>query len=72
MEVPMRADQVEASWDAGKKKWLFRIRIGEEVVRRYCDAPADAEEETLKSLAQKTLQDEGYEREPAELTIRRP
>ena len=67
----MRADQVEASWDPGKNKWLLRIRIGEEVIRRYCDAPKDAEEATLKSIIQKTLQDEGYEPDPKELKIRR-
>jgi hypothetical protein len=70
MELSMRADQVEASWDSAKKKWLFRIRIGEEVIRRYCDAPKNAEEETLRSLAQKTLHDEGYEADPKELKIR--
>jgi hypothetical protein len=67
----MRADQVEVSWDPGKNKWLLRIRTGEEVVRRYCDVPKNAEEDTLRSLAQNTLQDEGYERDPMELTIRR-
>jgi hypothetical protein len=65
----MRADQVEASWDSAKRKWLLRIRIGEEVIRRYCDIPKNAEAETIKSVAQKTLQDEGYESEPKELTI---
>jgi hypothetical protein len=67
----VRADQVEASWDSGKRKWLLRICVGEEVVRRYCDAPKDAQEETLRTLAQTTLRDEGYEPEPAELKIRR-
>jgi hypothetical protein len=71
MEVSMRADQVEASWDPTKKKWLLRIRMGEEVVRRYCDAAQNAEEATLKSVAQQALRDEGYEPEPGELKIRR-
>jgi hypothetical protein len=71
MELSMRADQVEASWDPGKNKWLLRIRVGEEVIRRYCNAPKNAEEEVLKSVAQKTLQDEGYEPDPKELKIRR-
>ena len=67
----MRADQVEASWDPGKKKWLLRICVGEEVVRRYCNAAKDAQEEVLKSIAQQTLKDEGYEPEPKELKILR-
>src|SRR5262245_25309599 len=66
----MHADQVEASWDAGKNKWLLRIWIGEEVIRRYCDVPKDAQEQVLKSVVQKTLQAEGYEPEPRELKIR--
>jgi len=43
----MRADEVEVSWDPAKNKWLLRIRIGEEVIRRYCDVPKNEEEATL-------------------------
>jgi hypothetical protein len=57
----MRADRVEVSWDNDKKKWLVRIIVGEEVIRRYCDAPRDADEEKIRAAAQKTLTDEGYE-----------
>jgi hypothetical protein len=67
----MRVDEVEVSWDPPKKSWLFRIRIGEEVIRRHCDAKVNADDGILKSLARKTLQDEGFEPEPAELRIRR-
>jgi hypothetical protein len=67
----MRADEVEASWDAAKNSWLLRIRVGEEVIRRHCVAARNADDGILKSLAQKTLQDEGFEPEPAELRIRR-
>ena len=67
----MRVDEVEASWDAAKKSWLLRIRIGEEVIRRHCDAARNADDETLKLLAQKTLQDDGFDPEPVELKIRR-
>lgn len=57
----MRADRVEVSWDNDKKKWLVRIIVGEEVIRRSCDAPRDADEQKIRSAAQKTLADEGYE-----------
>ena len=67
----MRVDAVEASWDAAKKQWLLRIRVGEEVVRRYCSIPKDAQEQALKSATQKALEDEGYESDPGELKIRR-
>jgi hypothetical protein len=57
----MRPDHVEVSWDAAKSKWLIRIETGEEVIRRHCDAPKNADDKTLRSAAQKTVEDEGYE-----------
>ncbi|HEV2206295.1 MAG TPA: hypothetical protein VGR36_07135 [Candidatus Acidoferrales bacterium] len=57
----MRADRVEVSWDNDKSNWLVRIASGEEVIRRHCDLPKDADEQTLRSAAQKTARDEGYE-----------
>jgi hypothetical protein len=70
-ETPMHADQVEVSWDAGKSKWLVRIVNGEEVIRRYCNLPKDADEKALGTAAQKTVQDEGYEADPAVVSVRR-
>jgi hypothetical protein len=67
----MRADRVEVSWDAGKSNWLVRITTGEEVIRRHCKAPKDSDEQTLRSLGQKTAQDEGYESEPAQVSVLR-
>lgn len=57
----MRADRVEVSWDNDKSKWLVRIASGEEVIRRHCDLPKNADEQALRSAAQKTARDEGYE-----------
>jgi len=65
----MRADRAEVSWDQEKSKWLVRIAVGEEVVRRYCDLPRNAGEADLRAAAQKTLQDEGYEADSAAITI---
>jgi hypothetical protein len=67
----MRADRVEISWDAAKSKWLVRIGSGEEVIRRHCQAPKDADEQKLRSVVQETIQDEGYEAEPAQICIHR-
>ena len=61
----MRPDNVEVSWDAAKSKWLIRIRTGEEVIRRHCDAPKNADDQTLRLAAQKSAQDDGYELDPA-------
>jgi hypothetical protein len=57
----MQADRVELSWDSSKGKWLVRIQIGEEVIRRYCNLAQNADERSLHDAAQKTLQDEGYD-----------
>ncbi len=65
----MRADGAEVSWDASKSKWLVRIKSGEEVIRRHCDAPKDADEKSLRAAVEKTLNDEGYEADPARILI---
>ena len=67
----MTADRVEISWDPGKSKWLVRIQSGEEVIRRYCDAPKNADETALRAAAERTVRDEGYQLAPTGITIRR-
>jgi hypothetical protein len=67
----MRADDVELSWDGAKSKWLVRIVVGEEVVRRYSDASKNADDATLRSAAMKTVQDEGYEADPSIVKVKR-
>ena len=67
----MTADRVEVSWDPGKSKWLTRIQSGEEVIRRYSDAPKNADETALRVAAEKTVRDEGYQLGPGGVTIRR-
>ncbi len=57
----MQADRVEVSWDDKKSSWLVRIETGEEVIRRHCKLPRDADEQALRSAAQQTLTDEGYQ-----------
>lgn len=65
-----QADRVELSWDSGKSKWLVRIESGAEVIRRYCDLGKDADDKTIRSAAQKTVADEGYDADVAAMTIR--
>ena len=67
----MRADGVELSWDSAKSQWLLRIVAGEEVIRRHFALPKDTNETALRSTAQKTVEEEGYEPELSQLTIRR-
>jgi hypothetical protein len=66
----MKADRVEVSWDEQKKKWLIRIAVGEEVIRRYCDEKKTIDESKLRSVAAQTAVDEGYEIGPAEVVVK--
>jgi hypothetical protein len=65
----MRADRAEVSWDSEKSKWVVRISVGEEVIRRYCSLPQTASETDLRSAAQTTLKDEGFEPDGGAITI---
>ena len=65
----MGPDRVEVSWDAAKSNWLIRIETGEEVIRRHCEAPKNADDQTFRSAVQKTVQDEGYEVVPRPLAF---
>ena len=67
----MHADRVQLTWDGSKSKWLVRIQAGEEVIRRSCDLPKGADETALQQAALKTLKDEGYEAEGADINIQR-
>jgi uncharacterized protein (DUF924 family) len=66
----MKADRVEVTWDEQKKKWLARIVIGEEVIRRYFNQAKNANQDQLKSTAAKTAIDEGYEVDPASIAVK--
>ncbi|HXO37432.1 MAG TPA: hypothetical protein VN872_02275 [Candidatus Acidoferrum sp.] len=68
----MRADHAEVSWDAQKSKWVVRISVGEEVIRRHCDLPKNADQQDLRLAAEKTLHDEGYELDSAAITVQQP
>jgi hypothetical protein len=67
----MRADKVEVSWDGGKSDWLVRIESGEEVIRRHFKASNNADEKTLRTKAEETVKDEGYEANAAAVSIKR-
>jgi hypothetical protein len=67
----MRADRAEVSWDQDKGKWMVRIQIGEEIIRRYVDLPKGADEPALRSEANKAMEDEGYEANVTPVTVSR-
>jgi hypothetical protein len=65
----MQADRVEVSRDDKSNSWLIRIQVGEEVIRRRCSEPKDADESKLRAAAAKTAADEGYSVEPSAIVI---
>jgi len=71
MEEAMRAERVQVSWDSNKPKWVVRMEAGEGVIRRHKDVPKDADDQSLRSAAQKTVQDEGYEVDLTEIVVHR-
>ena len=67
----MQADRVRVSWDGDKRKWVVRIEVGLEVIRRYCDLPREADDNRLREAAEKTVVDEGYQVEAGSVTVAR-
>ncbi len=66
----MKADRVEVSRDPqSNNRWLIRIKVGEEVVRRHPELAPDADESTLRITAARTAGDEGYTVEPQDIVI---
>ena len=65
----MRADSVEVTWDDSKGSWLIRIISGEEVIRRHAKLSRNAGQEALRATVEKTLTDEGYEADGANINI---
>jgi hypothetical protein len=59
------------SWDGGKSDWLVRIESGEEVIRRHFKASNNADEKTLRTKAEETVKDEGYEANAGAVSIKR-
>jgi hypothetical protein len=69
-----KADKAIVTWDADKKMWRVRIQVGEEIIKRPASAKKlgrDAAEETLRSAAIETALADGYEIDPAAVTIAR-
>jgi hypothetical protein len=66
----MQLDHVEVSWDEAKSNWVVRMEMGGDVIRRHCDMPKNADEQALRSAAQKVAKDEGYEADAASVAIR--
>ena len=66
----LRASTASVSWDSAKKRWEIKIIIGAEVIKRPLPKEQqNAGDDTLRNLALKTAEDEGYTLEPAQVSI---
>lgn len=67
-----QADKAEVVWDAEKKVWRVRVQIGEEVIKRALRGQRqDADEASLRAAALDAAKDDGYEVDPANVTVTR-
>jgi hypothetical protein len=66
----IKANDAKVEWNADKKRWQVVIHMGAEVIRRQCEkTPRDASESALRELAVATAKDEGYELDPARVSV---
>ena len=66
----LNADSAQVNWDAPKKHWSVRVKIGEEVIRRTIPKiPRSAADDVLRSAAVETAKADGYEVDPAKVDI---
>jgi hypothetical protein len=70
--VLQTATKANVDFDPRDKHWHLRIQIGEEVIKRRLDSTdRDADAGTIRSQAVAAAKDEGYEVDPATVTISR-
>lgn len=67
--MSMKAERVEVARDEQRNQWLIRIKVGEEVIRRHCNEPKHADENTLRNVAVKIASDEGYTVDPSNVVF---
>lgn len=66
----IKANDAKVEWNDEKKHWQVVIQVGAEVIRRQCQkTPRDAGEADLRNLAISTARDEGYDLDPARVSI---
>lgn len=68
-----RADRAEVSWGGPERKkgWTVRLYVGAEVIKRRPEKgpAADAGDDAVRTMAVTAAADEGYELDPAQVTI---
>ena len=66
----LNADSAQVNWDAHKKRWTVRVKVGEEVIRRPIPKiPENAGDDVLRSVAVDTAKADGYLVDPEKVDI---
>ena len=66
----LRANNARVEWDQARKRWEVHISVGAEVIKRpISNATAESGDDALRSVAIQTAKDEGYEVDPANVSI---
>jgi hypothetical protein len=69
-QLMIRANEAKVEWNSTKEQWQVVIQVGEEVIRRPCPKnPQDAADADLRTVAIETARDEGYDVDPAAVSI---
>ena len=68
----LSAGSAKIEWNSDKKQWHVEITMGSEVIKRWVkDRPHETADDALRTLGVETAKDEGYELDPAHVTIAR-
>jgi hypothetical protein len=68
----IKADSAQVAWDAEKKHWIVRLKIGEEVVKRPCaKSKYEVDEQVLREMAITTARDDGYDLDASSISVQR-
>ncbi len=67
----LRANNARVEWDQGHKRWEVHIEVGAEVIKRPISKSVaeSGDKAALKELAIQTAKDEGYELDPATVSV---
>jgi hypothetical protein len=66
----IKANDAKVEWNPEKKHWQVVIQVGAEVIRRQCaNTPREATEDELRKIAIATAKDEGYDIDPAHVSV---
>ncbi len=65
----LKADEAKIEWNSDKKRWHVVIQVGAEVIKRWVGNGRETGDDGLRTLAVQTAKDEGYELDPARVSV---